>query len=325
MRLLYLDDKGDAVLAEGDEVTVDLLDEIERDFWLDIPLNHPVGIDLLENYFRFHRLTVEDAVEPGTRPKIDFFDHYLFIVSYSIERPIDEETEFEYVYRDVSFYAGRDYLVTVRDPKARFVDRYLKDSPASARLLSEGPDYILYNILDDLVDDYFPILFDIENRIDEIEDKLFDKVLKNISEEIFKERQRLAGLKRRVLPMRSVLRRLIDVRPDFFGEEIIYAFQDIYDHTIRLADIWENEKLAAAEAMETYLSMMNQRMDRIMKTLTIIATIMMPLTLITGIYGMNFVNMPELSFKYGYFVVIGAMLLVTLGFIVAFRKWGWFK
>ncbi len=325
MRLFYLDENGEGIVVEGDEVTVELLDEIERDYWLDIPLNHPVGIDLLENYFRFHRLTVEDAVEPGTRPKIDFFDHYLFIVSYSIERPHDEETEFEYVYRDVSFYAGRDYLVTVRDPKARFVDRYLKDAPANVQLLKEGPDYVLYNILDSLVDGYLPILFDIEKRIDEIEDKLFDGVLKSISEEIFKERQRLAGLKRRVLPMRDILRRLIAVRPVFFDEEIVYAFQDIYEHTIRLADIWDNERLAAAEAMETYLSMMNQRMNHIMKTLTIIATIMMPLTLITGIYGMNFTFMPELSFKYSYFIVVGVMLLVALGFVLAFRRWGWFK
>ena len=98
------------------------------------------------------------------------------------------------------------------------------------------------------MDGYFPILFDVESRIDDIEDKLFDKDLKNISEEIFKERQRLAGLKRRVLPMRDVLRRLIDARPDFFDEGIVYAFRDIYDHTIRLAEIWENEKLAASEA-----------------------------------------------------------------------------
>ncbi len=323
MRLLYFDREGNPALARGGEITDDFLAGVEGPFWLDIPMGDVVGISLIESYFRFHPLTVEDALEPGTRPKIDFFDHYLFIVCYSAE-PTDEAGE-RYKFRDLAMYVSRDFLVTVRDPELKFVDRFLYDVGESSELLKQGPDYILHYLLDLLVDDYFPILESIARVVDDVEETLFEGRTAGVSDVIYRQRHRLAALRRYLIPLRDVLSRLVHTKTELIGEEYVYFYRDVYDHVVRLAEMWETERLAAAEAMETYQGLINTRMNSIMKTLTIIATIMMPLTLITGIYGMNFVNMPELGSAYGYFIALAIMAVIAAGALIFFASRGWFK
>jgi magnesium transporter len=213
----------------------------------------------------------------------------------------------------------------VRDPKLRFVDRFLEDIEASSELLKQGPDYILHYLLDLLVDGYFPILESIETAVDEAEETLFEGKTAGVSEIIYRQQHRLATLRRYLLPLRNVLSRLVHTENELIDEEYIYSYRDVYDHAVRLAEMWETEKFAAVEAMETYRGLVNTRMNAIMKTLTIIATIMMPLTVITGIYGMNFVNMPELYTPFGYFIVLGIMALVVVGSLVFFWRRGWFE
>jgi magnesium transporter len=323
MRLLYFDTEGKPGLARGEEITEEFLTGIEGPYWLDIPMGNIVGVGLIESYFRFHPLTVEDALEPGTRTKIDFFDHYIFIVGYSAE-PSDD-AEGEYRFRDLGLYVSRDFLLTVRDPKLRFVDRFLEDIETSSEILKQGPDYILHYLLDLLVDGYFPILTSIERALDEAEEALFEGKTAGVSEIIYRQQHRLATLRRYLLPLRNVLSRLVHTENDLIDEEYVYSYRDVYDHAVRLAEMWETEKFAAVEAMETYRGLVNTRMNTIMKTLTIIATIMMPLTVITGIYGMNFANMPELYTAHGYFIVLGTMALIIVGSLLFFWRRGWFE
>lgn len=323
MRLLYFDDEGKPTLARGDEIDGEFLAELEGPYWLDIPMGDLVGVGLIESYFRFHPLTIEDALEPGTRTKIDFFDHYIFIVCYRAE-PVDGAEE-EYRFRDLAFYVSRDFLLTVRDSKLRFVDGFLEDVGASSEKLRHGPDYILHYLLDVLVDGYMPLLVSIERAIDRAEEMLFEGKMAGVSEIIYRQQHRLATLRRYLLPLRHVISRLVHTNSELIDEEYRYFYRDVYDHVARIAEMWETEKSAAAEAMETYGSLVNTRMNAIMKTLTTIATIMMPLTVITGIYGMNFVNMPELYTPFGYFIVLGIMALITIASLVFFWRRGWFE
>jgi magnesium transporter len=323
MRLLYFDTDGKPALARGEDITEEFLADIEGPYWLDIPMGNVVGVGLIESYFRFHPLTVEDALEPGTRTKIDFFDHYIFIVCYSAEPA--EDAAGEYRFRDLGLYVSRDFLLTVRDPKLRFVDRFLEDVAASSELLRQGPDYILHYLLDLLVDGYFPILESIERAVDDAEETLFEGKTAGVSEVIYRQQHRLATLRRYLLPLKYVFSRLVHTKTELIDEEYLYSYRDVYDHVVRLGEIWETEKFAAAEAMETYRGLVNTRMNAIMKTLTIIATIMMPLTVVTGVYGMNFVNMPELYTPYGYFIVLGSMALIIAGSLLFFWRSGWFE
>lgn len=323
MRLLYFDTHGDPALARGEDITEEFLAGIEGPYWLDIPMGDVVGVGLIESYFRFHPLTVEDALEAGTRTKIDFFDHYFFIVCYSAEPA--EDAAGEYRFRDLAMYVSRDFLLTVRDPKIRFVDRFLEDVETSSELLKQGPDYILHHLLDLLVDGYFPILESIERVVDDAEETLFEGRTAGVSEVIYRQQHRLATLRRYLLPLRYVISRLVHTKTELIDEDYLYSYRDVYEHAARLGEMWETEKLAAGEAMETFRGLVNTRMNAIMKTLTIIATIMMPLTVITGIYGMNFVNMPELYTPYGYFIVLSAMGLVIVGSLLFFWRRGWFE
>ena len=271
-----------------------------------------------------HSLALEDVTNVVQRPKVEDFEDHLFIVA---RMPIAEgggDTE------QVSMFVGRNYVLTFQEQPGDCFDAVRKRiREARQRIRSGGPDYLAYAILDAIVDSYFPLLDDWSERLEVIESEIVEKV----------ERQsliRLYELKRRFVEMRRILTATRDaanllVRDDnsLITEHVRIYLRDVYDHAMQLVDSLDGNREYASSLMDFFLSQNGNRMNEIMKVLTIIATIFIPLTFIAGIYGMNFNpeaspwNMPELQWYWGYPIAIGIMIVIGLSLVLYFKRKGW--
>jgi len=218
-------------------------------------------------------------------------------------------------------YLGHEFLVTVHHGPLEAVDRVataLREGDARRRV-----DEILYLVVDEVIDAYFPLLDDIDDRIDRIEERIFREPGREVSGELFALKRRLAFLRRALAPQRDMVNRLLREESPYLSREIRPLFLGAFDHILRLLELVETYRDLVSSALEAYLTAVSNRTNDIMKVLTIITTIMMPLTVITGIYGMNFRFMPELNFRFGYPLTLGLMLLVALIMLAYFRRKRW--
>jgi len=185
--------------------------------------------------------------------------------------------------------------------------------------------YIAYAVLDQLVDDYFPIVYEIEDKLNEIESRDAKKSIALLMNDVFDIRSDLLKLRKTILPMRDLLYRIINSERLHIPAEQKAYFNDIYDHLIKLTSMVEANRDMTSDMRDNYLSLNANRMNSIMMTLTIISSIFIPLTFVVGLYGMNFDHMPELHWHYGYYIVLGIMALMTIGMILWFKRKGWFN
>lgn len=286
-------------------------------FWVD--LNHPSEIEIavLKNYFHFHDLTIEDCMYSLQRPKIDFYEDYFFFIFHAISESKVEE---------VDLYLGENYVVTFhykRDLKEiQSVRQELKNESI---LWEKTNTYIAYLILDKIVDQYFPLVYDIEDQLNFFDNISYSHFSKNNIHKLYAIRARLLKLRRTITSMGDLLYRMINSShvKTLLGNE--KYFKDIYDHLLKLTEMIETQREITSEIQANYMSVQSNRMNSIMTILTIITAIFIPLSFITGIYGMNFTNMPELEWRYGYFMILGVMLTLAIGMYLWFKKKGWFN
>ena len=272
--------------------------------------------------FKIHPLVLEDILNVDTRPKIEITDDYLFIVMKLVLFNPDQkilETE------QVSFILGRSFLFSFSE-RTDEIFNPIKDRITSqlGKIRKRGSDYLLYALMDIVVDHYFLAL----EKIDELIESLDDEVIKNPErsqiESIYNLRNLLLHIRRSVYPLREIVNQLIKDDSDLLDESIEPYLRDLYDHTIHITETIEQQREVTNGLMEIYLSMMSNKMNEVMKVLTVIATIFIPLTFIVGIYGMNFPNMPEMNWPWAYFAVWGIMIAVVVGMVVYFRRKNWF-
>ncbi|MEO8210389.1 MAG: magnesium/cobalt transporter CorA [bacterium] len=281
---------------------------------------------ILSDIFEFHPLSIEDALKYLTdnaihHPKIDDFSNYLFIVFNGIK---EEVKTFKYKIFSLSCFLGHNFLVTIHNEiPDNSLERSLK-SILNTRSFHRGPDYLLNLILDDIVDRYYPILDSIETEIDNIEEDLFrtnpgNKTLLRIL--ILKKE--LIRLRRISSYQKEVIFKLSRGDSELISlEESIY-YRNVYDHLVRVADTTESYRDYVAGMLDSYLSIVNNKMNEVMKFLTIIATIILPLTLITGIFGMNFDAIPFLHDKFGFWFGMGSMTVIAAVMLMWFRHKKW--
>jgi len=201
----------------------------------------------------------------------------------------------------------------------------VKNEIHSRKGWSGGPMAAAYTVMDKLVDKYFPCLYTLEDELADLESNSESESVEDLMSKVFGLRGRLLKMRRTIVPMRDLMYRILNSQHvQSNGEERIY-FGDIYDHLLKLSDMIDADREMTSDLRDSYISLNSNRMNSIMKTLTVITTVFMPLTLIAGIYGMNFVVMPELEWKYGYFGVLLFMLVVGIGMFRWFRRSGWFK
>ena len=289
--------------------------------WVDVTGPAQEDIEpLLEEWFRFHELAAEDALSANTLPKYDSFERYDFFVFRTIGmHDTHEGVETE----KLACFLGKNFLFTIHAKPNDAIEDLWGRLPRDARMLQRGVDFILYSILDSLVDRHFPLIEEIEDRIDNIHDLMFSSPSQILLDELLDLKRNLNVLRRQSLPQRELLNQISRGGARFIRQEHLIYFRDLYDHMYRIGESIDIEREMATSTMEAYLSVVANRTNEIMKVLTIIATIFIPLTFIAGVYGMNFENMPELETEYGYYVAMGFMIIVALIMVVYFRKKRW--
>jgi len=276
--------------------------------------------------FHFHQLAINDALQETHVPKLDDWGDYLYIVlNYMNAEENGEAWNTEVDELDV--FLGKNYVVTHHDHRVTAVDETWEVCHRDERNLQAGADHLFYRIADNLVAGYMPAVEKIDNAIDQIEDQVFDRPSPRTLEKLFALKRILLAMRRILLPQREVMNKLarddykvIDPRDRIF-------FRDIYDHLVRLHDLNESLRDLASGALDTYLSVVNNRMNDVMKTLTIITTLFMPITFITGFFGMNFfepvAGLIGWTTRQVFFATLGIMLIFPIGMFVWMRNRTW--
>ena len=276
--------------------------------------------------FEFHPLAIDDALQETHVPKLDDWGDYLYIVlNYMIV--LNNSQEWETEVDELDIFLGQNYIVTLHDRQVTAIEDTWQACDRDPRTLQDGADHLLYKITDNLVTEYMPAVEKIDAAIDEIEDQVFDRPSPRTLEKLFSLKRVLLAMRRILLPQREVLNKLarddyrvIDPRDRIF-------FRDIYDHLVRLHDLNESLRDLVGGALDTYLSVVNNRMNDIMKTLTIITTLFMPITFITGFFGMNFfepvANLTGWTTRAVLALVIATMLSFPFGMYLWMRRRTW--
>jgi magnesium transporter len=227
----------------------------------------------------------------------------------------------------VGFVLGKNLLLTFQEEELHDCFDPVRDKirAGQGKVRELGADYLTYLLLDSVIDNYFPVIEHYEERIEALEDNIIHQPTRHMMQELYNVRRELLSLRRLIWPMRNVLNLLMRDNNGLVSQEIQIYYRDCYDHVIQILEIIEAYRELAASLMDVYMSSMGNKLNEIMKFLTVIATIFNPLTFIAGVYGMNFENMPELKWHWGYFICLGVMLVVALGLVYYFWCKGWFK
>ena len=274
--------------------------------------------------FKLHGLALEDVVNLNQRPKVDTFGDVLFIVARMIRAGPVFETE------QVSLFLGAHFVLTFQEAPGDCLEAIRQRIRKKlGRVRESKADYLAYAILDAVVDEYFPVLEEFGERLEHIEEDILADPLPELMPRMRVIKRELMALRRAIWPQRETVNALIrDPLPHVSADTRVYL-RDCYDHTIRIIDLIENYRELSSDLMDVYLSSIGQRTNDVMKTLTVVASIFIPLTFIAGIYGMNFDiesspwNMPELYWRWGYPAVLAGMALLGAGMLYAFRRRGW--
>lgn len=289
--------------------------------WTDMENPDASEIELLYSRFNFHPLAVEDCIKTMQRAKFDDYTDYCFIVMHSIE---DSKLSRKIKVRELSIFVGLNYIVTFHHEPVLAVSQISERILKNPQLMSKGVDYILYLIVDAVIDEYFPVLDHLDDMFSISENRLLRSKIEDNLGELFDLKRAVIGMRKILSPHREMINALIRYEGVFIKEEHRVFYLDIYDHIMRMFDFLETYRDLISGSQELYLAVASNKMNEIVKTLTIIATIILPLTLISSIYGMNFRYMPELEWRYGYLWAISLMLATTGGLVYYFRKQKWF-
>jgi magnesium transporter len=299
------------ILKDGqDLIWLDIEDKLDED-----------EVELLTEVVGLHPIAIEDCIMVNTRPKVEHYDDYIFAVVHTAANDLASRGGKQI---ELNIFLSKQFLISVhqgRAPSISVTEERLKRNPS---ILGAGTDRLFHTIYDKLVDNYFPLMDKVDDVIDDIEDEVLEHPDPKVLARMVEVRKDLVSLHRVVSPLRETTHLL--VREGFDGilqDEIRIYFRDVYDHLVRVLDLIDTYRDTLSTTFEAYHFMMSTRMNEVMKTLTMIATIMMPLTVITGIYGMNFKFMPEINHPLGYFSVLTVMGVLTLLMLLFFRRKQW--
>lgn len=289
--------------------------------WIDLETPDADELRVLKDPFRFHPLAIEDCLTPEHQPKVEDFDSYVFLIFRGIDftPPVSDFQTLK-----LAAFLGPNYLVTYHRSPMRSVaavrEKYIAD-PATVR--TRRPDALLYEILGHMIEFYFPVLDSVEAELDELEEAVFEQSGPETLDRILAAKRKVVEVRRTVAPHREVFARVSRGEFGMIADSSVAFYRDLYDSTYRLTEEADSYRDLLSSTLDAYLSMASHRLNEVMKVLTIFATIMLPLTFIVGVYGMNFDYIPELQYRYGYFVVWGVMLVITGGMLWSFRRRGW--
>lgn len=307
--------------------TDDLKTALQKDdglLWVSLENPDPEEFLILRDVFHFHPLAIEDCQSTGYQaPKVDDFETYLFLIVHALQK--DHNLD-ELDTRELNLFLAQNYLVTVYlgeplHPIQTVFTRVQRDE----RLWHNGADFLCHAVLDTLVDEYMPVIDQMDEEIESLEDRVLSHPDPHTMERIINLKHSIMALRRIVSPMREVINRLSrDEFPMIDQRSQIY-FRDVYDHLVRLQDLSDSIRDIVSGAMDIYLNSTSLRLNEVMKALTIVSTIFLPLSFIAGVYGMNFTTTwPPLDWKYGIHFFWGICFAVTAGMLIWFKRRRWF-
>jgi magnesium transporter len=288
--------------------------------WIDVVGTGDVALlRALGEEFNLHRLALEDVVNVHQRAKVDDYGDHAFIVLRMIDPTAVAETE------QFAIFVGENFVVTFQERPGdcfQMVRQRLRD--ANGQMQKRGSDYLAYALLDAVVDAYFPVLEKLDERLEAIEVSLLDaNQATNFVPQLHSVRRGLLELRRAVWPLREASSTLVRGQPQLFSADVAPYLRDVHDHVVQLLDLLENYREMTSSLLDLHLSTVNHRLNEVMKLLTVISTIFIPLTFLVGVYGMNFDWMPETDVWWGYPACLGFMVMVALLMLRVFRKRGW--
>lgn len=339
-RLTLIDYNSDGAFRKvlrSPEQAADYLDT-QSISWIDLQgLGNEDVLNRLGEVFRLHPLVLEDVVNVPQRPKIEYYNDQLLIITRMVmlvskSAEGDEEAP-EFESEQLSFVLGKNYLLTVQEELNQDcldpVRHRIRQNQGRIRNL--GADYLAYALLDAVIDAYFPVLEEYGEYIESLEDEVIFNPSRQTVQKIYRVRRQLMSLRRSIWPQRNALSQLVRDGSDLIHPDVRIYLQDCYDHVVQVLDILETYRELTANLMDVYLSSVSNRMNEVMKTLTVISSIFIPLTFIVGVYGMNFNhdaspwNMPELQYYWGYPLCWGFMSAIALSLTYYFWRQGWFE
>ncbi|WP_264738074.1 magnesium/cobalt transporter CorA [Cytobacillus firmus] len=287
-------------------------------FWVDFDQPTEEETAELDRTFHFHPLAIEDCVVKLQRPKMDYYEDYSFFVTHSLNHISEDKQE-------INFFIGSNYIVSYHHELSKEMNDVWERLSLSKKINKWDPYLVMYHIIDKIVDNYFPIVYQLEDRLSLIEDNPNDETMEELLEKLFDIRHHLLQIRYTVIPMRDLIYRVINSHRLKGVKERYEYFADIHDHLLKLTEMIDGNRELTTDIRDSYLSINSHQTNRVMRVLTVITTIFMPLTFIAGVYGMNFENMPELTWKYGYFETLFLMFIIALGMFWWFKKKGWFR
>lgn len=293
--------------------------------WININGLHDLElIKKIGEHYGLHILALEDLLNLGQRPKVESYEDHLFAVFKMVKKEAPEQAE------QISMFIAEGLLITFQEMRGDVFEPVRQRlRVGSSRIRKSGADYLAYALIDQAVDEIYPILESYSEHIEELEERLIDDPGKEELEEAHKLRRELLSFKRIVWPERELVNNLLRDDSGIIKEETKIYLRDVYDHTIQIVDVTETYRDMTMDLVDLYLSSISNHMNEVMKVLTMIATIFIPMTFIAGVYGMNFNpnvspwNMPELNWVWGYPFVLGVMLLIAIAMVVYFKRKKW--
>ena len=278
-------------LTDLDQIS-ELLMQPRTLIWLDLEQPTATEVALLHNEFGFHPLAIEDAIQTHERPKIETYPGYYLIIFYSIEYDADKRALH---FLPITLFVGANYLVSIRTGPVRHVQQTLARWQGNGYVPGYQISSILYALIDGIVDDYFVVLDMIGEQIDDVEDAIFQRGRQEIAGEIFTLKKDLLLLRRIVAPERDILNVLLRQEIRIFQPRELAYVRDVYDHLVRITESIDLYRDLLSSALDSYLSLQGNQLNQLVKVLTLWSIILMACSLVAGIYGMNFVLMPELE------------------------------
>ena len=289
--------------------------------WIDLEDPTVREASILEDPFHFHPLAIEDCLSEVHHPKVDDYGDYVFFIVHGIR--FDAPTD-QFITRELDIFLGRNYLITHHKGPMRSIswarDQCVKDQLHS---LQRGVDFLIHNILDQMFEHYFPNLDAIEDKIQLVQVEVFENPTTATLDRIFTLKRDVQTLRRICAPQREIVNRLARGEFKVISPRAAVYFRDIYDNLYRIVEASYAYQDLVQATLDAYLSMVSNRLNETMKRLTVIGAIFAALTVLTGVYGMNFEHMPELKWRYGYPMVWGLMALITGGLLLWFKKKQW--
>jgi len=316
----YNDPKGQMRLDLSPEEIARALAAGEGTLWVDIDTRDSAKVSMLRDVFHFHPLAIEEAVSPDSRVKLEEFDRYVLLIVRTVAFCETTDDPYDLDTANISFFLGKNYLVTVHGPETNPVDTTRELLTRKPELATHGPAKLMHAIVDQAVDAYFPIIDKLDEFMDSLEEKIFAQFDQNVLREVFAVKRLVLSLRRHLAPERDAMSILTNRPSTLLTPDTQIYFRDIYDHVLRIYDSLENFRDLLSSTQESYLTQVSNRLGMATKALGVVATVTLPFVVVSGMWGMNFERIPLHSQPHGFMILVFAQLALGVT-ILAGLKW----